>query len=159
MNSMIIEIKKVADDSELYIPTRATPGSAGYDIAAYLGKHKPTITMHPGETALLRTGLAVNINDPNVTMLLLPRSKLGNAGLVLGNLTGVIDSDYQGEILISAWNRSAQPIEIRHGQYIAQAIFVPIIRADLIEVDAFDTNTIRGCNGLGNDVKQNTGRD
>ncbi len=134
------------------VPARATPGSAGLDLRACL---EEPVTVGPGETVLVGSGIAVDIADPGVAALVLPRSGLGvRHGIVLGNLVGLIDSDYHGEIRIAVWNRGTEPFTVQPGERICQMIFVPVVPADLEVVDAFDRGTDRGAGGFGH-----TGRD
>ena len=130
------------------LPTYGRIGDAGADIYAFL---KEPTTIQPGQTVVIPTGVAMWINDPAFVGLIVPRSKSGNKGLVLGNLTGVVDSNYQGELLISAWNRSSDPITIKDMDRIAQLLIVPVITAEWELVKQFNTTTIRGERGLGDD--------
>lgn len=131
---------------EFPLPSYATEGSAGLDLRAMVDDH---VYLKPHQALLIPTGLAIHINDPGVCAVLLPRSGLGHKkGLVLGNLVGLIDSDYQGPLMISAWNRSDDEIEIMPGDRIAQLVLVPIIQATLETVDAFD-QTERAEGGFG----------
>lgn len=135
---------RIQADSDL--PNYATGGSAGIDLRVLLDEPKRLL---PGETELLRTGLAIHIGDPSIAAMILPRSGLGHRhGLVLGNLIGLIDSDYQGELMISCWNRGQIPYSIEPGERIAQLIFVPVIRPRLKLVDNF-SDSPRGTGGFG----------
>ncbi|TVQ30984.1 MAG: dUTP diphosphatase [Wenzhouxiangella sp.] len=117
------------------LPDYATAGSAGMDMRACLDE---TLTLAPGSTALIPSGLAIHLDDPGLAAVLLPRSGLGHKqGLVLGNLVGLIDSDYQGEIKMSCWNRADQDIVIEPGQRIAQLVIVPVVQVKLDVVNAF----------------------
>ena len=128
------------------IPAYATPGSAGLDLRACLDE---AITLAPGQTTLIPTGLAIHIADPAVCAVVLPRSGLGHKhGLVLGNLTGLIDADYQGPLMVSAWNRGQNPLDIAPGDRIAQLVFLPVIRAQFLRVEAFEQSG-RGEGGFG----------
>jgi len=128
------------------MPDYATQGSAGLDLRACLGEE---LVLAPGATALIPSGLAIHLDDPGVAAVLLPRSGLGHKqGLVLGNLVGLIDSDYQGEVKISCWNRSDQPIRIDPGQRICQLVVVPVIQVKLERVEAFEASD-RGVGGIG----------
>jgi len=132
------------------LPTYETPGSAGLDMRACIDE---ALTVEPGETVLVPTGIAIHIGDPTLAAVLLPRSGLGHKhGLVLGNLTGLIDSDYQGQVFISCWNRSSNAYEIRPGDRIAQMVFVPVVQARFEVVDAFDSSE-RGEGGFGSSGK------
>lgn len=131
---------------EFGLPSVATPGSAGVDLRAMLNKD---LTLAPGESQLIQTGLAIYIDDPGLAAILLPRSGLGHKhGIVLGNLVGLIDSDYQGPLMISVWNRSQEPFTINHGDRIAQMILVPVIQPLFEVVDDF-TESARGQGGFG----------
>lgn len=128
------------------LPDYATPGSAGLDLRACL---QQPLTLDPGASSLIPTGLAIHIGDPGYAALILPRSGLGHKhGIVLGNLVGLIDSDYQGELLISAWNRGQQPFTIEVGERIAQLIIVPVARARFELVESFSASG-RGDGGFG----------
>lgn len=140
---------KVLDDrigSSIPMPEYATPGSAGLDLRACLDE---AVTLNPGETTLIKTGLSVYIEDPNLAGLILPRSGLGHKhGIVLGNLVGLIDSDYQGELMVSCWNRGNAPFTIEIGERIAQYVLVPVIQAAFEVVTDFQ-ETERGAGGFG----------
>ncbi len=128
------------------LPDYATAGSAGLDLRACL---KEPLTVQPGETHLISTGLAIHISDPGLAALVLPRSGLGHKhGIVLGNLVGLIDSDYQGELLVSCWNRGQTPFALAVGERIAQLIIVPVVRATFALVSEF-TPSERGTGGFG----------
>jgi dUTP pyrophosphatase len=131
---------------EFPLPQRATGGSAGFDLCACIDEH---IHIAPGETHLIPTGVAIHIKEPGVAAMLLPRSGLGHKhGIVLGNLVGLIDSDYQGQVLISLWNRGSAPYPLEPGDRIAQMIFVPVIPTEFDVVDEF-SGTGRGAGGFG----------
>lgn len=127
------------------IPEIGTLGSAGVDLRACLSE---AVTLPPGETLLIGTGIAIYLEDPNLCAMILPRSGLGHRGLVLGNLVGLIDSDYQGELKISLWNRAENPQTIEPGERIAQMIITPVIQPNFVEVDDFDESD-RGEGGFG----------
>jgi len=127
------------------IPEVGTPGSAGVDLRACLDE---PVTLAPGETILIGTGIAIHLEDPGFCAMILPRSGLGHRGLVLGNLIGLIDSDYQGELKISTWNRGQEPQTIEPGDRIAQMVITPIIQPTFIEVDDFESSS-RGEGGFG----------
>lgn len=128
------------------MPTYATPGSAGIDLRVCIDE---SLQVKAGETVLLPTGLSVYIADPTLAAVILPRSGLGHKhGIVLGNLVGLIDSDYQGELKISCWNRGQEHFTIEPGDRIAQLVFLPVVRADFKLVEAFD-ETDRGEGGFG----------
>lgn len=131
---------------EFPLPSYATAGSAGMDLRVCLDE---PVTLKPGQCELLPTGLAIHISDPNLAATILPRSGLGHKhGLVLGNLVGLIDSDYQGELKISLWNRSAAPYTIEPGERVAQLVIMPVIQAQFSVVDEFDKSE-RGTGGFG----------
>ena len=131
---------------EIPLPEYATDGSAGLDLRACVDG--PT-AIAPGETRLVATGLAIHIADPGYAAVILPRSGLGHRhGIVLGNLVGLIDSDYQGEVLISCWNRGHEPYVIEPGERIAQLVVVPVARARFELVEEF-AETTRGAGGFG----------
>lgn len=128
------------------LPAYATDGSAGLDLRAMLDV---PLTLEPGQTTLLSTGMAIHIADPGLAAMILPRSGLGHKhGIVLGNLVGLIDSDYQGELMVSCWNRGQQPFTIEPGERIAQLVLVPVVQAQLEIVSEFD-NSQRGAGGFG----------
>lgn len=127
------------------IPEVGTPGSAGVDLRACLDE---PVTLAPGETILIGTGIAIHLEDSGFCAMILPRSGLGHRGLVLGNLVGLIDSDYQGELKISTWNRGQEPQTIEPGDRIAQMVITPVIQPTLIEVDDFESSS-RGEGGFG----------
>ncbi|MEB0043827.1 MULTISPECIES: dUTP diphosphatase [unclassified Pseudomonas] len=128
------------------LPQYATPGSAGLDLRAML--EKDTV-IKPGETLLIPTGLSVYIGDPGLAALILPRSGLGHKhGIVLGNLVGLIDSDYQGPLMVSCWNRSDKEFTLEVGERLAQLVLVPVVQAHFEMVDAF-VETERGAGGFG----------
>ena len=127
-------------------PNYATDGSAGLDLRAML---KNRTKLEAGETILIPTGLAIHIKDPNYAAMILPRSGLGHKhGIVLGNLVGLIDSDYQGQLFVSCWNRSHKHFEIEPGERIAQLVIVPIVQTELELVSEFDASD-RGEGGFG----------
>ena len=127
-------------------PEYATEGSAGLDLRACLDR---PLTLNPGETELLKTGLAIHIDDPSLAAMILPRSGLGHKhGIVLGNLVGLIDSDYQGELMVSCWNRGQTPFTIEVGERIAQLVLVPVVQAEFEVVDSFESSQ-RGAGGFG----------
>ncbi|NND81588.1 MAG: dUTP diphosphatase [Gammaproteobacteria bacterium] len=132
--------------NEFDLPDYATEGSAGMDLRACIDAD--TI-LKPGETVLIPTGLSIYVADPSLAAVLLPRSGLGHKhGIVLGNLTGLIDSDYQGPLMVSLWNRGAAEFTVQPGDRIAQMIFVPIVQAQFEIVDEFDTSA-RAAGGFG----------
>jgi len=128
------------------LPAYATSGSAGLDLRAML---QADTTLEPGQTLLIPTGLSLHIADPNLAALVLPRSGLGHKhGIVLGNLVGLIDSDYQGELMVSCWNRGQTSFNIAIGERIAQLMLVPVIQAQFELVNEFDSSE-RGAGGFG----------
>ncbi|MFB4369547.1 MULTISPECIES: dUTP diphosphatase [unclassified Pseudomonas] len=132
--------------SEFPMPAYATPGSAGLDLRAML---KQDLTLEPGQTVLIPTGLAIHVADPGLAALILPRSGLGHKhGIVLGNLVGLIDSDYQGELMVSCWNRGSTSFKMSIGERIAQLVLVPVIQARFEVVEEFDDSE-RGAGGFG----------
>lgn len=137
--------------NEIALPSYATQGSAGLDLRACL---EEALTLQPGESALIPTGLAIHIADPHLAAVLLPRSGLGHKhGIVLGNLVGLIDSDYQGQVFVSCWNRSQAPFTIEIGERIAQMVFVPVVQAEFECVTEFDQSK-RGSGGFGHSGRQ-----
>lgn len=133
------------------LPTYATSGSAGLDLRVCLDG---PLQIAPQETVLLPTGLAIYIADPNLAAVILPRSGLGHKhGLVLGNLVGLIDSDYQGELKLSCWNRSQEHFTVNPGDRMAQLVFVPVVQTRFAVVDAF-TESSRGTHGFGSSGRQ-----
>ena len=131
---------------DIPLPTYATDGSAGMDLRAAL---EETTEIQPGETLLIPTGIAIYVEDPNMAAVILPRSGLGHKhGIVLGNLVGLIDSDYQGQLFVSCWNRGDESFTIGVGDRIAQLVIVPVIQAAFDIVDDFET-TSRGAGGFG----------
>lgn len=138
---------KIGSDEKFPIPHRATDGSAGIDLRACIDG---PITIKAGESQLIGTGLAIYIQDPNYVGLIMPRSGLGHKhGIVLGNLTGVIDADYQGELMVSIWNRSQVDYVLQPGEKMAQYIVVPIARPTFEMVDEFSDISARGESGFG----------
>lgn len=132
--------------SEYPLPEYATPGSAGLDLRALLDE---PLTLLPGQTELIPTGLAIHIGDANLCATILPRSGMGHKnGIVLGNLVGLIDSDYQGQLMISTWNRGQNAFTIQPGDRIAQLVFMPVVQAQFELVEEFDTSE-RGEGGFG----------
>lgn len=136
------------------LPEYATSGSAAMDLRAVFTGDATNLTIIPNETALIGTGIAIHLADPATCALILPRSGLGHKhGIVLGNLTGLIDSDYQGELKISLWNRSQTPYRVELGERIAQLIILPVLRPELHIVNEFDLSE-RGSGGFGHTGKQ-----
>ncbi|ESK40651.1 dUTP diphosphatase [Acinetobacter nectaris] len=145
---------KVLDErlgKEWPLPTYATSGSAGLDLRACLDE---AVTIEPGQTVLVKTGLSIYIQDTNFAGLILPRSGLGHKhGIVLGNLVGLIDSDYQGELMVSVWNRSEKAFSLEPGERLAQYVLVPVVQAEFEQVEEF-VATERGAGGFGHTGKQ-----
>ncbi len=136
---------------DMPLPTYATQGSAGMDLRACIDA---PISLKPGQTELIATGMAIHIEDPSLCAMLLPRSGLGHKhGVVLGNLVGLIDSDYQGQLMVSCWNRGATTFVIEPAERIAQMILVPVVQADLTIVEDFDAS-VRGTGGFGHSGRQ-----
>lgn len=128
------------------LPHYATPGSAGVDLRACVNE---SLTVMPGATELIPTGIALHLENPGLAATILPRSGLGHKhGIVLGNLVGLIDSDYQGEILVSCWNRGTEPFEIEPGLRLAQLVIVPVVQVEFDVVPGFSTSE-RGGGGFG----------
>jgi dUTP pyrophosphatase len=141
-----IDLKIIDDRMTKYPPVYATPGSAGLDLRACLDA---PIVLNPGMTQLIPTGLAIHVADPNFAAIILPRSGLGHKhGIVLGNLVGLIDSDYQGQLMVSCWNRSQTAFTIEPMERIAQLVIVPIVQAQFRLVDSFEQSQ-RGQGGFG----------
>lgn len=137
--------------TEFPLPTYATTGSAGLDLRALIDA---PLTVEAGQTVLIPTGISVYIADPNLAAVILPRSGLGHKnGIVLGNLVGLIDSDYQGPLMVSLWNRSDKPFTVEIGDRIAQLVFVPVVQAQFNIVEEF-TQTDRSEGGFGHSGKK-----
>ncbi|ART80347.1 deoxyuridine 5'-triphosphate nucleotidohydrolase [Oceanisphaera avium] len=137
--------------AEFPLPQYATPGSAGLDLRACLDA---PLTLAPGETQLLPTGMAIHIKDPALCATILPRSGLGHKhGIVLGNLVGLIDSDYQGQLMVSCWNRGHSTFTIEPGERIAQLVILPIVQAQFTVVEEF-AQSERGAGGFGSSGRQ-----
>ena len=146
MRTIALKILDPRVGDSIPLPHYATDGSAGLDMRAVIDE---TLTVEPGQTVLVPTGLAIHIGDPSLAAVLLPRSGLGHKhGLVLGNLTGLIDSDYQGQVFISCWNRGATAYAIEPGERIAQMVFVPVEQVRFNVVDDFEDSE-RGAGGFG----------
>ena len=146
MHSLQAKILDPRIGNQFPLPQYATPGSAGLDLRAMLAED---LLLEPGQTVLIPTGLSIYIADPGLAALILPRSGLGHKhGIVLGNLVGLIDSDYQGELLVSCWNRGNSAFNISVGERIAQLILVPVVQAHIELVNEFDQSQ-RGAGGFG----------
>jgi dUTP pyrophosphatase len=141
-----IDIKVLDERMAAQLPAYATPGSAGLDLRACLDE---AVELAPGQTALIPTGLAIHIEDPGLAALILPRSGLGHKhGIVLGNLVGLIDSDYQGQLMVSCWNRGQSAFSIQPMERIAQMVIVPVVQATFRRVESFEESD-RGEGGFG----------
>ena len=141
-----IDVKVLDARMAAHLPAYATPGSAGLDLRACLDA---PLALPPGASALIPTGLALHIGDPSLAAMILPRSGLGHKhGIVLGNLVGLIDSDYQGPLMVSCWNRSAEPFTVQPMERIAQLVIVPVVQAAFRRVEDFDASQ-RGSGGFG----------
>lgn len=154
MNRVQVKVlnQKIIDDSAFSLPTRATDGSAGIDLRACIDA---PLTIKAGETHLVGTGLAVYIADPNFAGMILPRSGLGHKhGIVLGNLVGLIDADYQGELMVSVWNRSQDDFVLNPSDRMAQYIVVPVARPEFEVVTEFSDQSARGAGGFGHSGRQ-----
>jgi dUTP pyrophosphatase len=142
----VIEVKVLDARMAAQLPAYATPGSAGLDLRACLDV---ALLLQPGESTLIPTGLAVHIGDPGLAAMILPRSGLGHKhGIVLGNLVGLIDSDYQGPLMVSCWNRSQTAFTVQPLERIAQMVIVPVVQASFRRVDEFGASE-RGAGGFG----------
>ena len=149
---MKIDVKILDPRLQSSLPGYATPGSAGLDLRACIEQPQ---TLAPGETTLIPTGMAIHLADPNYAALILPRSGLGHKhGIVLGNLVGLIDSDYQGELMVSAWNRSSTAFTLQPMERLAQLVIVPVVQAQFNEVQDFAQPSARGTGGYGSTGKQ-----
>jgi dUTP pyrophosphatase len=147
---MHIDLKILDERVREQLPHYATPGSAGLDLRACLDA---ALVLNPGETKLIPTGLAMHLADPGYAAMILPRSGLGHKhGVVLGNLVGLIDSDYQGQLMVSMWNRGQTPFTIEPFERIAQMIIVPVVQATFNVVDEFPESH-RGAGGFGSTGK------
>ena len=147
---MKLDLKILDARMREYLPAYATPGSAGLDLRACLDT---PMTLEPGQTALVPTGLAIHVGDPGYAALILPRSGLGHKhGIVLGNLVGLIDSDYQGELMISTWNRGQTTFTLNPMERLAQLVIVPVVQAQFNVVDEFPQSE-RGTGGFGSTGK------
>ena len=149
---MKLDVKVMDQRLREMLPSYATPGSAGLDLRACLDQ---ALTLQANAWQLLPTGMAIHLKDPNYAALILPRSGLGHKhGIVLGNLVGLIDSDYQGQLMVSAWNRSDVAFTIEPMERIAQLIIVPVVQAQFNLVDDFVVATERGAGGYGSTGKR-----
>ena len=141
-----VDIKVLDARMADYLPSYATPGSAGLDLRACL---EQAVVLEPGQAQLIPTGLSMHLGDPGLAAMILPRSGLGHKhGIVLGNLVGLIDSDYQGPLMVSCWNRGNGPFTIEPMERIAQMVIVPVVQASFRRVESFES-TARGEGGFG----------
>ncbi len=141
-----IDVKLLDERLKSHPPAYASVGAAGLDLRACL---PASVTLHPGETALVPSGLAIHLADPGLAAMVLPRSGLGHKhGIVLGNLVGLIDSDYQGQIFVSVWNRGRASFTIQPMERIAQLVVVPVLQVGFNVVDSFESSA-RGSDGFG----------
>jgi len=145
-----LDIKILDERIREHLPAYATGGSAGLDIRACI---PDPITLRPGDSALIPSGIAIHIGDPGFAAVLIPRSGLGHKhGIVLGNLVGLIDSDYQGQVFVSCWNRGKEPFVVNPMERIAQMVIVPVVQVGLNIVESFDESA-RGAGGFGSTGK------
>src|SRR5438477_8583638 len=141
-----IALKVLDERIRPYLPAYATPGSAGMDLRACIDA---PMSLKPGQTELIPTGIAIHIGDSGLAAMILPRSGLGHKhGIVLGNLVGLIDSDYQGPLMVSCWNRGGEAFQLKPMDRLAQLIFVPVLKAQFQVVDAFESSQ-RSVGGFG----------
>ncbi|MBP2195704.1 dUTP diphosphatase [Pantoea cypripedii] len=151
MKKIDVKILDARVGTEFPLPTYATSGSAGLDLRACLDE---ALEITPGSTVLVPTGLAIHIGDPSLAAVILPRSGLGHKhGIVLGNLVGLIDSDYQGQLMVSVWNRGQDSFTLQPGDRLAQLVFVPVVQAEFNLVEDFDAS-VRGVGGFGHSGRQ-----
>jgi dUTP pyrophosphatase len=147
----LIDLKVLDARLDTLLPAYATPGSAGLDLRACLDE---ALVLQPGQTQLIPTGLSIHIGDPGLAAMILPRSGLGHKhGIVLGNLVGLIDSDYQGPLMVSCWNRGTVAFTIEPLERIAQLVIVPVVQATFRRVASFDDASARGEGGFGSTGK------
>lgn len=147
---MRIDVKVLDPRLHEQLPAYATPGSAGLDLRAAIAED---LVIAPGQTVLVKTGLAIHLADPGFAAVILPRSGLGHKhGIVLGNLVGLIDSDYQGELMVSTWNRGSEPFTLKPMERLAQLVIVPVVQASFNLVEEFPESE-RGAGGFGSTGK------
>ena len=147
---MLVNLKIIDKRMQEQLPSYATEGSAGLDLRACIDQE---ITLQPGQTELIPTGLAIHLDNPGYAAMILPRSGLGHKhGIVLGNLVGLIDSDYQGELMVSVWNRGSQEFVLKPMERLAQLVIVPVQQVQFNVVDEFDQSD-RGAGGFGSTGK------
>jgi dUTP pyrophosphatase len=145
-----LEIKVLDPKIRDQLPAYATAGSAGLDLRACIDA---PITLQPGDTHLMPTGIAIHLDDPGLAAVIIPRSGMGHKhGIVLGNLVGLIDSDYQGQLMVSCWNRGREAFEVKPMERIAQLVIVPVVQVELNVVDSFEESA-RGAGGFGSTGK------
>jgi dUTP pyrophosphatase len=145
-----LDIKILDEKIRSYLPAYATKGSAGLDLRACI---ESPITLAPGDTSLIPTGLAIHLEDAGFAAVIIPRSGLGHKhGIVLGNLVGLIDSDYQGQLMVSCWNRGREPFVVNPLERIAQLVIVPVAQVELNLVESFEESS-RGAGGFGSTGK------
>ena len=145
-----LDIKVLDEKIRPHLPAYATAGSAGLDLRACLDE---PITLHAGQSALIPTGLAIHLGDPGLAAVIIPRSGLGHKhGIVLGNLVGLIDSDYQGQVFVSCWNRGMETFVVNPLERIAQLVVVPVVQVALNVVESFEESA-RGAGGFGSTGK------
>jgi len=150
MNMQKLQVKIIDERMRTHLPQYATHGSAGLDLRACLNE---PIDIAPGQTVLVPTGIAIFINDPNYCAMILPRSGLGHKhGIVLGNLVGLIDSDYQGQLMVSTWNRGSNNFRLEPMERLAQLVIVPVLQIEWAIVDEFESSA-RGDGGFGSTGK------
>ena len=146
MNKKKLDIRILDDRIRAQMPAYATQGSAGLDLRACIDE---PLTLRPGDSALVPSGLAIHLDDPGLAAIVIPRSGLGHKhGIVLGNLVGLIDSDYQGSLMVSCWNRGTEQFTLNPMDRVAQIVFVPIVQVQFREMESFDSST-RGEGGFG----------
>jgi dUTP pyrophosphatase len=146
-----LDVKVLDERIRANLPAYATGGSAGLDLRACI---EEPMTLRPGDSALIPSGLAIHLGDPGLAAIVIPRSGLGHKhGIVLGNLVGLIDSDYQGQVLVSCWNRGKEPFVVNPLERIAQLVVVPVVQVALNVVDAFEESA-RGAGGFGSTGKR-----
>ena len=145
-----LDVKVLDERIRAQLPAYATHGSAGLDLRACIDE---PITLRPGDASLVPTGLAIHLSDPGLAAMIIPRSGLGHKhGIVLGNLVGLIDSDYQGQVLVSCWNRGREPFVVNPMERIAQLVVVPVVQVELNVVASFEESA-RGAGGFGSTGK------
>ncbi|HEX5371630.1 MAG TPA: dUTP diphosphatase [Aquabacterium sp.] len=151
MSTTAVDLKILDPRMADHLPAYATPGSAGLDLRACLDA---PLVLQPGQAELIPTGLSMHLSDPQLAAMILPRSGLGHkSGIVLGNLVGLIDSDYQGPLMVSCWNRGQAAFTIQPMERIAQMVIVPVVQARFRVVDSFEGDTQRGQGGFGSTGK------